>query len=352
MSIKTHIRSHGCKSAVLLLGACLLVPGVAHAEQQIAAASPTVEAPNEFCAPGQSPVSLVEVASQSAKSVAILGGAESALDAIRSQQTTFDIGPLIPAAGPGPDKAVVAAASTSGAGNCNDRLFGNLVSRNGKILTPGKRSGEILGSHRVAIGKTHFDAAWKRVSADSLPAAIKAPAIAGGSQSREELLATVNQWVNARIAYVEDRALFGKADYWAGPSRTLALGKGDCEDYALLKMHVLEAAGVPREDMILTLARDLVRRADHAVLIVRTEAGYQMLDNATDTVLDAGEAMDYRPVLSFSGSRKWLHGYQPAGLTLSKGPVEGLVNRLEEVAQNAPLPGDDLDVADHSRNDG
>jgi len=56
----------------------------------------------------------------------------------------------------------------------------------------------------------------------------------------------------------------------------------------------------------------LVRGADHALLMVKLDERYVMLDDSTDTLLDASEANDYRPVLSFSGDHAWLHGYQTA----------------------------------------
>ena len=74
-------------------------------------------------------------------------------------------------------------------------------------------------------------------------------------------------------------------------------------------MQLLAAAGVAREDMILTIARDLVRNADHAVLIVRHDGRYYMLDNASDEVFDASTSHDYRPILSFGSGQAWLHGY-------------------------------------------
>ena len=60
--------------------------------------------------------------------------------------------------------------------------------------------------------------------------------------------------------------------------------------------------------MILTIARDLVRQADHAVLVVRTPAGYRLLDNASDTVVDAAPRQDYRAIVSFGAKDTWLHG--------------------------------------------
>ncbi len=75
---------------------------------------------------------------------------------------------------------------------------------------------------------------------------------------------------------------------------------------------MLAAMGVDPEDMYLTLATDLARGADHAVLIVRHDGTYYMLDNATDTVLLADQSYDYRPMFSYSEGQSWLHGYTQA----------------------------------------
>jgi predicted transglutaminase-like cysteine proteinase len=74
-------------------------------------------------------------------------------------------------------------------------------------------------------------------------------------------------------------------------------------------MQLLSAIGVARSDMYLTIARDLVRNADHALLVVRHEGKYWLLDNATDELLDASKSYDYRPILTYSETGKWLHGY-------------------------------------------
>ncbi|MDP7494070.1 MAG: transglutaminase-like cysteine peptidase [Candidatus Undinarchaeales archaeon] len=51
-------------------------------------------------------------------------------------------------------------------------------------------------------------------------------------------------YVNRRIAYVSDLDNFGKKDYWQYPRETLASGKGDCEDMALLLASLLIEAGI------------------------------------------------------------------------------------------------------------
>ncbi|MDJ0642098.1 MAG: transglutaminase-like cysteine peptidase [Erythrobacter sp.] len=169
-------------------------------------------------------------------------------------------------------------------------------------------SDDFLASKRVRIGKTNFDRDWRRVQSEKLSNRRHLADLDVAAAS-EEFVAAVNRWVNREVRYVEDRELYGQADYWAGARLTLMLGKGDCEDIALAKMQLLAAAGVPKSDMYLTIARDTVRRADHALLVVRLGDRYVVLDNATDMLLDGARSHDYNPVLSFSGDQAWLHGY-------------------------------------------
>jgi predicted transglutaminase-like cysteine proteinase len=146
---------------------------------------------------------------------------------------------------------------------------------------------------------------------------IKTFIAATGAQGQDDetaRLAAVNQWVNRNIQYREDRDLYGKADYWAPSRETLRRGAGDCEDLAIVKLDMLGALGIERSRMRLVIARDLVRNADHAVLIVEGSSGAFVLDNATDRLLDARMPNDYRPIMSFTQNGKWVHGYavQPA----------------------------------------
>ena len=154
------------------------------------------------------------------------------------------------------------------------------------------------------MSKTGFDAQWERVRQGKL-----AVAGLGGKTPGRALVAAINSWTNARIRYVEDRQLYGQADYWADARTTLRRGAGDCEDIAVVKLALLAGAGVRREDIYLTVARDLARNADHALLVVKAEGRFWLLDNNTDRLLEADEAYDYRPILSYSARGKWLHGY-------------------------------------------
>jgi predicted transglutaminase-like cysteine proteinase len=73
---------------------------------------------------------------------------------------------------------------------------------------------------------------------------------------------------------------WGVLERWSYPDD----GKGDCEDYVLLKRRMLMQAGWPREALLITVVRD--KRGDgHAVLTVKTDKGDFILDNQEEQVL-------------------------------------------------------------------
>lgn len=308
------------KAAAPIGLALLVVPAQASAANSpiilpplamISASQPCVQPSPSFVAQAAPMGALAPAAS---KAGALVGAPMSALEAMRLQQASAGSPSLIQTA-----LAPVALRATAplepaapavriAAQHCQSSW--SSVARPTSLAAVRSTTGgsDFLQSRRVAIGRTYFDAEWQRVKRDRVAPGRELRRLTSVG-AREDRLATVNAWVNNRIAYVEDRDLFRKADHWAGARVTMRLGKGDCEDIALLKMNLLSALGIPREDMILTIARDLVRRTDHAVLIVKDGDRFVMLDNATDTVLDASLSYDYQPVLSFGDRQSWLHGY-------------------------------------------
>ena len=240
------------------------------------------------------------------KSAAILGGQVSQLDLMRQQQAAL-IAPTA-AAAPLPGTGLIPRSG----GECAMfvRPQSDFAAMRPGLGTRTPGVDDFLASKRLAVRKTGFDAQWNRVRRGSLSASLAGVSSGvGGNRPGQALIAAVNSWANAKIRYVEDRQLYGQADYWADARTTLRRRAGDCEDIAIAKMALLAGAGVRREDMYLTIARDLARNADHAMLVVKAEGRYWLLDNNTDRLLDASAANDYRPILSYSASGKWLHGY-------------------------------------------
>lgn len=282
------------------LPAAMLVTPAGVAVGQSAACGPVI-APEVVAAPAYTARRAVS------PSRAILGGEMSALERIRMQQegaqtetrvvqqrTAFQLEPA----------ASGVRIKAKGCRTDSSRSY----SRSAAMPLPTGRSNDFLASQRLPISRTSFDSDWRRVSNESLSGTMRIGLGAKASRSMRTI-ESINRYVNRSIAYVEDRELFGRADYWAGARLTLALGRGDCEDIALTKMQMLAAAGFDREDMFLTIARDTVRRADHALLVVRIDGRFVVLDNATDVVLDGAFSHDYQPVLSFSANNSWIHGY-------------------------------------------
>jgi predicted transglutaminase-like cysteine proteinase len=93
-------------------------------------------------------------------------------------------------------------------------------------------------------------------------------------------LVRINDWVNETIAPMTDMDHWGVVEKWSYPED----GKGDCEDYVLLKRRMLIRAGWPREALLITVVRD--KKGDgHAVLTVKTDKGDFILDNQAEPVL-------------------------------------------------------------------
>lgn len=104
----------------------------------------------------------------------------------------------------------------------------------------------------------------------------------------------VNRTVNDIVAGAEDSDVHGKGDYWAAPDETLRLGRGDCDDYSILKYFTLRAQGVPADRLF--LASVAVGAAmDHMVLVMNVaEEGererFVILDNLRGDLVDTSRS--------------------------------------------------------------
>jgi predicted transglutaminase-like cysteine proteinase len=93
-------------------------------------------------------------------------------------------------------------------------------------------------------------------------------------------IVSVNQRVNSSIKAVTDADHWGVVDIWDFAED----GRGDCEDFQLLKRRILAESGLPRRAMRMTVVIDELGEG-HAVLVVRTNRGDYVLDNKTSSVL-------------------------------------------------------------------
>lgn len=98
-------------------------------------------------------------------------------------------------------------------------------------------------------------------------------------ESMMQMAIIINASVNARIEPVTDAMQYGVAERWTLPDT----GRGDCEDFALLKKKLLIEAGVPASRLLMVVAKSTVEK--HAMLILRLNDGDYVLDNLTPEII-------------------------------------------------------------------
>jgi predicted transglutaminase-like cysteine proteinase len=110
-------------------------------------------------------------------------------------------------------------------------------------------------------------------------------------------LGAINRAVNLSIKPVSDWQQYGMDDFWSSPLATLSAEAGDCEDYAIVKYVALQEAGIAANDLRLVIVQDSKRRTLHAVVAVRREQRWWILDNRTLVMTDAEDLRHYQPLL-------------------------------------------------------
>jgi predicted transglutaminase-like cysteine proteinase len=123
-----------------------------------------------------------------------------------------------------------------------------------------------------------------------------------------EKCAAVNAAVNKDIAFVWDQWNYGKEERFAAPGETLREGRGDCEDFAILKYFLLRNLDVPADNLLLA--------------VVDIPGGMHM-------VLLAGEALR----LCQAGNRGMFTGTHPQGILVLDNKHQ---DRPPPALENAP----------------
>lgn len=235
-------------------------------------------------------------ASATRKSEALLG-TRSRLASLMAQQGAATISPAAAAIAPAVQPAVLRSPWS-----------GQAVTLSRAAIPVGRP--DVFGSVALAIDTTPLDQRWQAVAQRPAEASATRWAESLRSHSEAERIDAVNRFVNRRITFEDDIRQFGRPDVWQSAGEALRRGKGDCEDYAITKLQLLRAAGLSERDLYLVIAKDLVRRSDHAVLAVHSGGRLWILDNGTDRVTDSADIRDYRPIFTYAAGRRWTHGYR------------------------------------------
>ena len=125
--------------------------------------------------------------------------------------------------------------------------------------------------------------------------------------------------------------------------RPSARGRGDCEDFAIIKYYTLKEAGIPISKLRLVYVKAKLNGPSGATLQAHMVLAYYPAPNAEPMVLDnlvtdirpATQRTDLQPVFSFNSEAIW------AGVTGNspKGTGTGQLSRWQDLLQRARKEG-------------
>jgi len=151
------------------------------------------------------------------------------------------------------------------------------------------------------VGQAGLFGEWQRLLVD------------GRAKGEAEKLRRVNDFFNRRIAFDDDRSIWGQSDYWATPIETIGQGRGDCEDFAIAKYYSLIDLGVPLNKLRLVYVKASLdgpsgpMQQAHMVLAYYATPNDDplVLDNLNPEIRPASRRPDLSPIFSFNSEGLW-----------------------------------------------
>jgi predicted transglutaminase-like cysteine proteinase len=122
---------------------------------------------------------------------------------------------------------------------------------------------------------------------------------------KSEQVNAVNSYLN-EMPYIEDIVNWGMEDFWATPIEFLQRS-GDCEDYAIAKYKSLRLLGFTPEELRIVVLNDLNLNVLHAVLGVKVDGRYMILDNQIKQTVESRRVFHYQPIYSINEDGWWRH---------------------------------------------
>lgn len=182
-------------------------------------------------------------------------------------------------------------------------------------LLPTSPAPEPFRAELGSSGNTSLDAKWRnlnkslareqsilqrcREDAATCPAAARAfLSIVDRAENRSgrARIAEINRSINLGIRAVSDSEQYGIRDLWATPLQMFASRAGDCEDLAIAKYAALRKLGYAETDLRLIIVNDNVAGDIHAVMAVRHDQHWLILDNRTLEIKDEASHLTFEPL--------------------------------------------------------
>ena len=107
----------------------------------------------------------------------------------------------------------------------------------------------------------------------------------GAGRNGRARVGLINRAVDLAISPTSDEAQWHVPDHWSAPFETLQSGRGDCEDYAILKYLALLEAGISEDDVKIVIVKKVFPKEHHAVVATRVDGEWLILDNRTLTLV-------------------------------------------------------------------
>jgi len=147
----------------------------------------------------------------------------------------------------------------------------------------------------------------------------------------------VNDFVNRKVTWGDDKIIWKEKDYWATPVETIGRSAGDCEDFSIAKYYSLLASNVPMKKLRLVYVKAQMsdRQQAHMVLAYYPEPNAEplILDNIITSMRPAGRRPDLTPVFSFNGE-----GVFKGTANESQGGTERL-SKWQDLMKRAQIEG-------------
>jgi predicted transglutaminase-like cysteine proteinase len=130
----------------------------------------------------------------------------------------------------------------------------------------------------------------------------------GAGRSDRARVGLINRAVDLAIGPTSDEAQWGVSDRWSAPFETIESGRGDCEDYAIVKYAALVQSGLSSDDVKIVIMKNAFPSEDHAVVAVRVDGQWLILDNRTLTLVRDMDITRAVPefVLDNEGARRFV----------------------------------------------
>lgn len=164
------------------------------------------------------------------------------------------------------------------------------------------------------------------------------------SLGEQAKLTQINNFINRNIAFENDFGIWQQSDYWATPLETIGQGRGDCEDFAIIKYVSLRMAGVPSNKLRLIYVKAKLKGANgpiqqaHMVLAYYASPNAEplVLDNLDTTIRPASRRSDLQPIFSFNS--EGIFAGVSGKASASKGGI-GRLSRWENVLRRIDAEG-------------